>query len=124
MGEIPPRPSSMQQIPPEQGKEIDVYFTANKEDDNITIATNLPNSSEIFIWSDKWRGTMKYSVSDGKIIIENASEIKKILINSVVFTSDKIKQDVLGEKCRNLVGEYIKDHPVHGNMVHCSFELD
>lgn len=124
MGEIPPRPSSMQQIPPETGKEIDVYFTANKEDETITIATNLPNGSEIFIWSDKWRGTMKCSVSNGKIIIENASEIKKILIDSVIFASDKIKQDVLGEKCRNLVGEYIKDHPVHGNMVHCNFEFD
>lgn len=123
MGEIPPLPPSMQRKLPEMGKEIYVSFDTKKEDGNIIIETNLPEQCEIFVWDNQSGFSKKLIVNNGRIIIANADKIVRIEIDSGVFTSDKITQQILGNKCRNLVGKYVKYHPIFGNRVMYLYEF-
>ncbi len=123
MGEIPPLPPSMQQKLPEEGKEYYVKLNAKKENNNIVITTNLPDQCKIFIWNNKSKSSQKTAVSNGKILIENAMDISKVVIDSGVFTDDVNVQQVIGDECRNLVGEFIKYHPIYGNRIYCVFEF-
>jgi hypothetical protein len=120
MGEIPPIPSSMQRKLPEQGKEFYVSFDAKKEGRNIIIETNLPDKCEIFVWDNKSNFAPKVAVDGGKITISDADKIE---IDSVVFTNDRIVQQIIGDKCRNLVGEHVKYHPIYVNQVTYFYEL-
>ncbi|WP_343337001.1 hypothetical protein TPELB_21290 [Terrisporobacter petrolearius] len=117
MGEIPPIPPSMQCKLPDKGKEIHLKFNTKKENGNIIIETNLPELSEIFVCNSK------YTVNNGKIIISNSNEILKVDVDSGVWTSDEKVKQILGDKCRNLVGEYVKYHPIRGNYITYSYEL-
>lgn len=123
MGEIPPLPPSMQRKLPEKGKEIYVRFNSTKEDNNIIIETTLPNKCEIFIHDNKSNFSKKVIVANGKLIIENAEQITCIEIDSGIFTSDINVSQILGDKCRNLVGEYIKYNPIYGNQLRYKYEF-
>lgn len=123
MGEIPPLPPSMQRKLPYIGKEFYVSLKAKKEDGKIIIETNLPEPCELFVWDSKSKFSKKLPVCDGKLTITDADEIVKVIINSGVFTSDRIAQQIIGDKCRNLVGEYVKYHPIHGNQLKYVFEV-
>ena len=113
----------MQQKLPEEGKEYYVEFDAKKENDSIVITTNLPEQCEIFIKDNKSKYSKKMTVSNGTIEIKNATDISKVIINSGVFTADVNTQQIIGENCRNLVGKFIKYHPIYGNQIHCIFEF-
>ncbi len=121
MGEIPPLPPSMQQKLPEHGKELYVKFEAKKENHTIVITTNLPEQCEIFVWHNKIKHSQKYVVSTGKIAIDNATDISRVVINSGVFACDEKIQQIIGKDCRNLIGEFVKYHPIHGNQLYCEF---
>jgi len=123
MGEIPPLPPSMQRKLPETGKGFHVRLEAKKESGTITIGTNLPEKSEIFVWEDKSKFTKKLVVSDGEITISNADEISKVKIDSGVFGADDNAKRLIGDKGRNLIGEFVKYHPIHGNHIKCVFEF-
>lgn len=123
MGEIPPLPPSMQPKLPEKDKELIVCFKVKKDNGNVVIETNLPDNCELFINHDKVKCSQKYMITNGEIVIENADAITKITIDSGVFTSDMEKQRILGEKCRNLAGVFIKYHPIHGNHIDFRAEI-
>lgn len=123
MGEIPPLPPSMQQRLPEKGKEFNVEFDAKKENDTIVITTNLPEPCEIFVKDNISRHLQKVSVNNGTIVINNATDISEVVIDSGVFTADENIKQIIGDGCRNLVGNYIKYHPINGNQIHCIFEV-
>ena len=118
MGEIPPLPPSMQPELPEQGKELIVQFSIKKENKTIVIETNLPEKCEIFINHDKVKCSQKYMVNSGKIVIEDGDDITQIIIDSGVFSSDEKIQSLLGKKCRNLAGTFVKYHPIQGNHIY------
>lgn len=123
MGEIPPLPASMQQKMPEPGKEICVEFHAHKDGNKIIIETNLPNGCSFFVRQNTEKFASSVTVADGKIEIESATEVEKILIEgSKVFPDEKAK-DYLSERCRNLVGRFVKYHPIHGNIVCCEIDV-
>ncbi len=123
MGEIPPLPPGMQQKLPEQGKEIFVEFRAIKEDDSIIITTNLPEQCEILVWNDKTKFAQKLLISNGKIVIADAHDINKVIIDSGVFSPDRVIQQVIGDKCRNLAGDFVRYNPIYGNQLRCVFEF-
>jgi hypothetical protein len=123
MGEIPPLPPSMQRKLPETGKELNVRLEAKKESGNIIVETNLPEQSEIFVWDSKSKFSKKLVISNGKIIIPDADEIKKVIIDSSIFGTDDNTKRLIGDKSRNLIGEYVKYHPIYGNQVKCVFEF-
>ncbi|MBC5581779.1 hypothetical protein H8S23_09695 [Anaerofilum sp. BX8] len=123
MGEIPPLPPSMQQPLPEQGKDIFVEFAATKQDDNIVLTTNLPEQCEVFASVNNSGFSQKLLVSEGKMVIIGASNVKKVIIDSGVFSSDCMVQKIIGDKCRNLVGKYVKYNPIFGNQLMCTFEF-
>lgn len=124
MGEIPPLPPSMQLKLPEPGKEIYLSLVPKKEDDTIYITTNLPDGCRIFISDNIRNYTREFLVADGCITIEQAHDINNIYIrNSNVFTSDDNTKKLLGENNRNLTGEYIKYHPIYGNIINYYFEF-
>lgn len=123
MGEIPPLPPRMQPELPEQGKELIVRFNVKKENKNVVIKTNLPEKCEIFISNNKVKCSQKYIVTNGKIVMEDADDITQIIIDSGVFSSDKKTQSILGKKSCNLVGEFIKYHPIYGNQIDFKAEI-
>lgn len=123
MGEIPTLPPSMQRKLPEQGKELYVNFNIKREGRNIIIETNLPNQSEIFVQDNKSNFSQRVVVTGGKITITDADKIVRVKIDSGVFTSDRTVQQILGDKCRNLVGEHVKYHPIHGNQLTYLYEF-
>lgn len=123
MGEIPPLPPSMQRKLPERGKELYVSFVTKKEGGNIIIETNLPEQCEIFILDYKSNFSKKVVVTGGKITITDAAKIVKVKIDSGVFTTHRISKQILGDKCRNLVGKYVKYHPIHGNQLIYIYEF-
>jgi len=118
MGEIPPLPPSMQPKLPESGKEIKLTFDSHKKDDIICITTNLPEKCKVFIRDNMCDFAKEYVVTSGCITIKSASDITEIYIHEyVVFAPDEHTKDILGEKNRNLTGEHIKHHPIHGNTI-------
>lgn len=123
MGEIPPLPSSMQRKLPEKGMEFHVDFDVRKEEENIIIETNLPEQCEIFIWDNRSKFSKKFVVSDGKIIITDAEEIRKIIIDSGVFAADDTVKHIIGNNGRNLIGEHVRYHPIYGNQIKYVFEF-
>ncbi len=123
MGEIPPLPLGMQQKLPEQGKEIFVELHAKKKDDSIIITTNLPEQCEVFVWNDKTKIAQKLLISNGEIVIADAHDINKVIIDSGVFSPDRIIQQVIGYKCRNLTGNFVSYNPIYGNQLNCVFEF-
>lgn len=123
MGEIPPLPSSMQQELPEQGKELCVEFEARKENNSIVIQTNLPENCDIFVWDNKSKFSKKLRVLNGTITIKDATDISKIVIDSGIFADDATALKDIGNKCKNLVGKFVKYHPIHGNQICATFEF-
>lgn len=123
MGEIPPLPPSMQPELPEQGKELVVWFNSKKENGNIVIETNLPEKCEIFIKHNKVKYSQKYMVTNGKIVIEDANDITQVIIDSGVLSSDKETKSILGYRCRNLVGTFVKYHPIQGNHINYKVKI-
>ena len=123
MGEIPPLPPSMQRQLPDQGKELNLIIKARREADSIIIETNLPDSCEIYVWDDISKVSKRYIVTHGKIVMDNANAIKKVEIESGVFASTMTEKVIIGEKCRNLVGDIIKYHPLYGNQIKCTFAI-
>lgn len=124
MGEIPPLPPSMQRKLPELGKEIPLTVSAVKENECVVININLPDNCELFIGDNRSTFSPKYVVHSQQIVIENATEIKKITIDSGVFSEEKCLKDFIGDKCRNLTGDIIKFHPIYGNHITCEFTFE
>ena len=118
MGEIPPLPPSMQPELPERGKELIVQFNIKRENKTVVIETNLPEKCEIFINHNGVNYSQKYMINSGKIVIEDADDITQIIIDSGVFSSDEKIKSLLGKKCRNLAGTFVKYHPIQGNHVY------
>ena len=123
MGEIPPLPPNMQRKLPEVGKEFLVEFEVTRQDQSLTIKTNLPDGCEIFIWNNKTKSNQKVAICSGVINVDGAEGINKVVIDSGVFTSDPVKQQIIGNKGRNLIGEFIKYHPIYGNKLKGVFEI-
>lgn len=123
MGEIPPLPPSMQQELPEQGKELDVEFEATKENSTIIIKTNLPEKCDVFVWDSNSKFSRKISVLNGAITINDAMDISKVIINSGIFAEDNSVLKDIGNKSKNLVGKFVKYHPIHGNQIYYSVEF-
>lgn len=115
MGEIPPLPSSMRPKAPEAGKSLELKIDATKEADKIILTINLPDNSKLYIWDDKHKNSIEYRVNSGRIIINDANDITKIVVDSKVFECD---ESILGEGSRNLVGSIIKHHPIYGNQIY------
>ena len=124
MGEIPPLPISMQRKLPENGKELLVEFDAIKSDRKVIINTNLPEKSEIFVWNNKIKFSQKVEVRNGYITIEDDVDLKNIIIDYGVFSSDTAIQQILGEKCQNLIGDNIRYHPIQGNHIVWKIEFE
>lgn len=124
MGEIPPLPPSMQQVLPERGKELILEIRCEKDGENLIIYINLPNECTVPIWYSNCKYMKSFSVLSGKIVVENATNIKKVKIESPVHTSSAAVRQILGDGCRNLTGKFIKHHPIYGNMIFWEYELN
>jgi len=124
MGEITPLPHSMQRKPPELGKEFEVLISAKKDGDTITIFTNLPDDCQISLWYTGNKCVKKYVILSGKIIINDAKQITRLIIDSNIFSETINTIELFGEKQRNLVGSLVKYHPIYGNYLYYQFDFD
>lgn len=123
MGEIPPLPMSMQPEAPESGKELYVTFDVQKHDDSITITTNLPDNYILLVKSNLAKTSDIKTIINGSITIENARNISSITLGSAYITDSSVAEQLGGTKARNLLGEYIKYDPIHGNEINATFNF-
>ena len=125
LGEIPPLPLDMQKPMPDAGKEIEVDFKLNIKHDGIYISTNLPDNYQLF---GKING--RYSLNNIVVKSGNAqiplsdkiSEVYAVDLYSVVPTISGVDSSIIGEKARNLVGQYVKFSPISGNSIECHYK--
>ena len=120
LGEIPPLPLDMQKPMPDAGKEIEVAFKLNIKHDGIYISTNLPDNYQLF---GKINGRYSFNnivVKSGNAQIplsDKISEVYAVDLYSVVPTISGVDSSIIGEKARNLVGQYVKFSPISGNSI-------
>lgn len=120
LGEIPPLPSDMQKPMPESGKEINVEFRLSIKEDGICLETNLPDNYKLFgevngkhIFPDVTvkSGNARISFPDG------VTEVDTIDLRSVSPTVTGVDGAIIGDRGRNLVGQYVKFSPISGNFI-------
>lgn len=120
LGEIPPLPLDMQKPMPDAGKEIEVDFKLDIKHDGIYISTNLPDNYQLF---GKINGRYSFNnivVKSGNAQIplsDKISEVYAVDLYSVVPTVSGVDSSIIGEKARNLVGQYVKFSPISGNSI-------
>ncbi len=125
LGEIPPLPLSMQKPRPNPNNEINVEFHPSILSQQIRIETNLPEKFKFSIKvNEQDYGCAE--VTSGHIIIslEKLNEpLSTINLTSVLTTTAGVDTSIVGEKCRNLTGRYVKYHPIFGNQVQAVFSI-
>lgn len=125
LGEIPPLPLSMQKPRPDPDNELNVEFHPSILPRQIQIETNLPEKFKFSLkvnekdygWAD---------VTSGHIIIslEKLNEpLSTINLTSVLATTTGVDMSIVGDKCRNLTGPYVKYHPIFGNQVQVNYSV-
>lgn len=120
LGEIPPLPIDMQKPSPEQGKALSVSIAVEVDTNAIQIKTNLPDKFKFF---GKINGTIPFDdviVNSGVATIPftNAqTDFHSLSLKSVFPAVSGVDMAIVGEKCRNLVGDHVKYHPIYGNGV-------
>ena len=114
---------SMQPEAPESGKELYVTFDVQKHDDSITITTNLPDNYILLVKSNLAKTSDIKTIINGSITIENARNISSITLGSAYITDSSVAEQLGGTKARNLLGEYIKYDPIHGNEINATFNF-
>ena len=126
LGEIPPLPPDMQRPIPEAGREIDVFFTVELTKKSIKIKTNLPDKFALY---GNINNKIKFNnaiVNHGVALIPfpNAnSEFRILDLKSASPTVSGVDMSLVGDKCRNLIGKYVKFHPIWGNQVKFHYEI-
>lgn len=120
LGEIPPLPADLQKPLPDFGKEIDVSISITKHNKNLMLNTNLPNNMVLF---GKINGTISIkdiTINNGEAIIEIPDTVKTLVsleLQSVAINVTGVNKEIVGDRCRNLVGKHIVFDPISGNMV-------
>lgn len=105
---------------PDPGKEIAVDFKLNIKADGIHILTNLPDNYQFY---GKINGLIDFRniiVKNGNAKIQlddNTIEIQSIDLYSVLPTVSGVDMSIVGDRCRNLVGSYVKFNPINGNTI-------
>lgn len=120
LGEIPPLPLSMQKPMPDPGKEIEVDFKLNIKADGIHILTNLPDNYQFYGKINSLIDFRNIIVKNGNAKIQlddNTIEIQSIDLYSVLPTVSGVDMSIVGDRCRNLVGSYVKFNPINGNTI-------
>ena len=120
LGEIPPLPLDMQRPMPDEEKKIEVKLEVDVKSNNIQVHTNLPDNFQLF---GKINGSIPFSnivVKNGGAIIpfnSDTTEFKSLDAYSVLATVTGVDLSVVGDRCRNLVGKYVKFNPINGNTI-------
>lgn len=125
LGEIPPLPLDMQKPMPDKGSEIEVNFTVDIGSDKIELQTNLPDNFILYGKINKKVQFNKVEVKDGMAIIPLLSfseEVNSIDVYSVLPTVTEVDISIVGERCRNLIGKYVKFNPISGNTIEFHYE--
>ena len=120
LGEIPPLPLDMQRPMPEAGKEIDVDFKVETEGDATYILTNLPDNFQFFGKINDLNFYENIIIKDGRGRIplnKRDLAIQSLDLHSVAANVTGVDYSVVGDRCRNLVGKYVKFHPIHGIFI-------
>jgi hypothetical protein len=119
LGEIPPLPLDMQKPMPDEEKKIKVKLKIDVKNNRIQIRTNLPDNFQLY---GKINGSISFSnivVKNGVAIIPFNSETTefKSLDAYSVATVTGVDLSIVGDRCRNLVGKYVKFNPINGNTI-------
>ncbi|MDZ5014210.1 caspase family protein [Clostridium perfringens] len=120
LGEIPPLPFDMQKPMPDEERKIEVDFSIKCVGKSIEINTNLPDNFELY---GEINGVNKFNgieVKNGKAYIpipDKNMKIEQLDMYSVIATVSGVDMKVVGDRCRNLVGKFVKFDPINGNGI-------
>lgn len=127
LGEIPPLPLDMQKPMPDEEKEIEVDFKIDIKDNRIEVQTNLPDNFQFY-------GKINDSILFSKVVVKNGLatihllgetiDVKTLEIYSVLATVSGVDLSIVGDRCRNLIGKYVKFDPISGNSIEYHFRAD
>lgn len=120
LGEIPPLPLDMQKPMPDTGKEIIVDIKLEIRDDGIYILTNLPDKYQFYGKINDKISVRNIVVKDGsaKILLsDNTIDVQSVDLYSVLTTVSGVDISIVGDRCRNLIGQYVKFNPINGNSI-------
>lgn len=120
LGEIPPLPVDMQKPIPDSDRVIDVKLDVKINGKQLEISTNLPDNMQLYGKINESYHFNNIIVDHGKAIIpipDSVDTPKTIDIHSVAANVTSVSKEVVGDKCRNLIGSYVKFHPIYGNHI-------
>ena len=120
LGEIPPLPLDMQKPMPDTGKEIVVDIKLEIRDDGIYILTNLPDEYQFYGKINDKISVRNIIVKDGSAKIslsDNTIDVQSVDLYSVLATVSGVDISIVGDRCRNLIGQYVKFNPINGNSI-------
>ena len=120
LGEIPPLPLDMQKPMPDTGKEIVVDIKLEIRDDGIYILTNLPDKYQFYGKINDKISVRNIIVKDGSAKIslsDNTIDVQSVDLYSVLATVSGVDISIVGDRCRNLIGQYVKFNPINGNSI-------
>lgn len=114
LGEIPPLPLDMQNPMPDAGKELDVTIEIDIKKGSLYISTNLPDNYQFYAKVNGSCLSDHVIIKDGQAIItlpDKIAAVHTIDLISIQATITDVDKDIVGDKCRNLVGKYVKFSP-------------
>lgn len=120
LGEIPPLPIDMQKPIPDEKRKIEVNFSIRYVGKGIEIDTNLPDNFRFYGEINRSSKFNNIEVKNGKAYIPIADEnmkIEQLDMYSVLATVSGVDMKIVGDRCRNLVGEFVQFNPINGNRV-------
>lgn len=89
--------------------------------------TNLPDNFQFY-------GKLNYSVPFSKVVVKSGYatiplltekfDVKSLDIYSVLATVSGVDLSIVGDRCRNLVGRYVKFDPICGNSIEYHYKAD
>lgn len=124
MGEIPVLPIDMQEKLPVEGKELLILMNYEYSNHVLKVITNLPDGFYLQLSRNGGYGFVKGVVENGVVEFVDIVEVGKYKLKSpVVNVMKSVDRTVVGEKGRNLLGEFISFNPIGGKTVLYEFEL-
>ena len=86
----------------------------------IYILTNLPDEYQFYGKINDKISVRNIIVKDGSAKIslsDNTIDVQSVDLYSVLATVSGVDISIVGDRCRNLIGQYVKFNPINGNSI-------
>jgi len=127
LGEVKDIPINAQPIYPIKGKEIIIQIKATLIDNEIHIASNIPDGIRLYGEIDNMYNFSNLTIKDGKEVVllpKKCKNPKLINLKSTVYEITNADMDVIGVDGRNLIGPLVKFDGLKRNSIDCIISIE